>query len=83
MSLRRAGRFLKACLAIFAALPMVLAPAAHSAPRLDTVVIGLAQEPDLLIRAFSSMLVSGEVLTSLFVGMVDFDGQWKLVPQMA
>ncbi len=79
------GKLSRTVLLLVLALVLVVVgvPDPAQAQRKDTVVIGLAQEPDLLIRAFSSMLVSGEVLTSLFVGMVDLDGQWKLVPQMA
>ncbi len=52
------------------------------AQRTDTVVIGTAQEPDTLIGDFGSMLVTTNVLGSLFAYMVQRDDQGKLFPRM-
>jgi peptide/nickel transport system substrate-binding protein len=52
------------------------------AQRNDTVVIGMAQEPDTLIEDFSSMGATGAVLNSMFVWMVEREPQGHLVPRL-
>lgn len=47
----------------------------------DTVVFGMAQEPDGLIMAFHSMAAGRAVNNSLYVGLVEFNDQWQLYPR--
>lgn len=72
---------------------IALGPTPVLAQRPDTVVIGMYQEPDTLIGAFGSMLAASLVLGyrdepglsssgSVFVGMVEFNNQGKLVPRL-
>ncbi len=71
----------------------MLTPNPALAQRPDTVVIGMYQEPDTLIGAFGSMLAASLILGyregpglsssgSVFVGMVEYNNQGKLVPRL-
>lgn len=67
-----------------AILPLVAgwsaAPAAQAAPK-DEVVLGIAQEPDILVPGLGgSLAVSTELQQALFAAAVRFDDKWKLVP---
>ena len=47
----------------------------------DTVVIGMAQEPDCLIMAFCQMAAGAAIANnSVFSGMVDYNEKWQLFP---
>jgi peptide/nickel transport system substrate-binding protein len=54
-----------------------------AAPK-DEVIIGISQEPDLLIPGLGgSLQVSGEVIRALWSAGVSWNEQWKLVPMTA
>lgn len=76
----RRSRSLPLLILILAVLPTLPGPAL--AQRKDTVVIGVAQEPDTLIEDFTVMAAAGAVLDRLFVRMVVREPQGKLVPQL-
>jgi peptide/nickel transport system substrate-binding protein len=76
----RRGRFILP-LILLLVLPPVF-PDAAPAQRNDTVVIGMAQEPDTLIEDFSPMGATRAVLNSLFVWMVEREPQGHLVPRL-
>jgi peptide/nickel transport system substrate-binding protein len=59
-----------------------ITPHPAEAQRSDTIVIGVAQEPDTFIGAFSGTFVSFVLLTPLFVSMVERNDQGKLVPRL-
>jgi len=63
-----------------AVLPVFPSPAGAQ-QRQDTVVIGMAQEPDCLNSSFCSMAAGSAVLNALFTGMVEYNDQWKLLPR--
>lgn len=77
----RSRLYRTAFLVLLLAVPSIT-PHPAAAQRSDTVVIGLAQEPDTFIGAFSGMFVSFVLLTPLFVGMVERNDQGKLVPRL-
>lgn len=79
MSLSRRNRFV--LLVLLLLLPPI-APSLAVAQRNNTVVVGIAQEPDLLIEDFSLMGVAGAVLNSVFVPMVQRGPQGDLVPRL-
>ncbi|MCL6551839.1 MAG: peptide ABC transporter substrate-binding protein [Firmicutes bacterium] len=57
------------------------APGAGAQQRRDTVVIGMAQEPDCLIMAFCQMAAGAAVANnSVFTSMVIYNDKWQLVP---
>ena len=59
-------------------------PAAQAAVSKDEVVLGISQEPDILVPGLGGALaVSTEVQQALFAGAVRFNDQWKLTPQAA
>ncbi|MDR7522329.1 MAG: peptide ABC transporter substrate-binding protein [Armatimonadota bacterium] len=61
------------------ALSLSLPSAAQQ--RRDTVVIGMAQEPDCLIMAFCQMAAGAAVANnSVFKGMVEYNDKWQLYP---
>lgn len=60
-----------------------VAPIPALAQRSDTVVIGMAQEPDTLFGAFATMSATALVLHSLFAFMVQRDDKGKLFPRLA
>ncbi len=60
-------------------LPALPSPARGQQQR-DTVVIGMAQEPDCLISLFCSMAAGSAVLNSVFTDMIEYNDQWKLIP---
>jgi peptide/nickel transport system substrate-binding protein len=62
------------------ALGVSIAPAEAQRAR-DTVVIGMAQEPDCLIMAFCQMAAGAAVNNSLFTGMVEYNDKWALYPR--
>jgi len=73
------------CLAIVVSLgllPAIPSPAVAQQQK-DTVVIGMGQEPDCLNSSFCSMAAGSAVLNALFVGMIEYNDQWKLVPRRA
>lgn len=82
--MRRLARSLAALVAILLVFVGVgaVAPVPALAQRPDTVVIGMAQEPDTLIGAFGSMLATTNVLDSLFASMVQRDDQARLFPRL-
>lgn len=51
-----------------------------AAPASETVVIGVAQEPDALM--FSGMQVSGEIQDILYAFMVRYNDRGQLIPQL-
>lgn len=54
-------------------------PSASAQQSKDTVVIGMAQEPDCLIMAFCQMAAGAAVANnSVFAGMVDYNDKWQL-----
>ncbi|MDR7553994.1 MAG: peptide ABC transporter substrate-binding protein [Armatimonadota bacterium] len=55
-------------------------PGAGAQPRRDTVVIGMAQEPDGLIMDFWSMAAGRAVTNSVFTDMVGYNDKWELIP---
>lgn len=56
-------------------------PSALAQQSRDTVVIGMAQEPDCLIMAFCQMAAGAAVANnSVFAGMVDYNDKWQLFP---
>lgn len=62
------------------ALGLSIPPALAQQSR-DTLVMGMAQEPDGLLMTFHSMAAGRAVNNSLYVGMVEFNDQWKLYPR--
>lgn len=56
----------------------------HAAPPRDEIVIGISQEPDILIPGLGGNLqVSGELQRALFATAVSYDDRWKLIPEQA
>jgi peptide/nickel transport system substrate-binding protein len=55
-------------------------PAAQAQQGRDTVVIGMAQEPDGLIDTFFSMAAGRAVTNSVFTDMIIYNEKWQLVP---
>ncbi len=47
----------------------------------DTVVFGMAQEPDCLIMTFCSMAAGMAVVNSVFAEMVSYNDKWQLFSQ--
>jgi peptide/nickel transport system substrate-binding protein len=65
-----------AVLALGLAIPSALAQQSR-----DTVVIGMAQEPDCLIMAFCQMAAGAAVANnSVFAQMVPYNDKWQLYP---
>ncbi len=71
---------LVAAVVSLAMLPALPSPVGAQQQR-DTVVIGMAQEPDCLNSSFCSMAAGSAVLNALFVSMIEFNDQWKLLPR--
>lgn len=56
----------------------------HAVPPRDEIVIGISQEPDILIPGLGGNLqVSGELQRALFAGAASYDDRWKLIPEQA
>lgn len=69
-------------LVVVAALALgMYVPSALAQQRKDTVVIGMAQEPDGLMMLFHSMAAGMAVNNSLFAGMVEYNDKWQLYPR--
>ncbi len=70
--------------ALVAALGLGLSiPSALAQQSRDTVVIGMAQEPDCLILSFCSMAAGAAIAdNSISVGMVEYNDKWQLFPRM-
>ena len=67
---------LVAVLALGLSIPSALAQQSR-----DTVVVGMAQEPDCLIMSFCQMAAGAAVANnSVFAGMVDYNDKWQLFP---
>ena len=59
-------------------------PAAQAAAPKDEIVLGISQEPDILVPGLGGNLaVSTEIQQALFAGAVRFNEQWQLTPQAA
>jgi len=72
---------LLAAMLILGWLPAV--PGQAAAPK-DEVVIGISQEPDILVPGLGGNLaVSHEVTQALFADAVRYDEEWKLIPMQA
>lgn len=74
---------MKARFAMTALTALVLAisaPISTGAPGSNTVVIGVAQEPDALL--FSAMQVSGEIDDVIYADMVRYNDKGQLYPQL-
>ncbi len=58
-------------------------PRQAAAPK-DEVVIGVSQEPDILVPGLGGNLqVSSELQRALFAAAVSYDDHWKLIPEQA
>jgi len=80
-SLRRAGVLVLVSVCSVGWWPQ--APGEAGAPK-DEVVIGISQEPDILVPGLGGALaVSREVWQALFAEGVQYDDTWKLVPMQA
>ncbi len=55
-------------------------PSAWAQQSRDTVVIGMAQEPDGLVPDFFQMAAGRAVTNSLFTDMVGYNDKWQLYP---
>ncbi len=56
-------------------------PSASAQQSRDTVVIGMAQEPDCLIGSFCQMAAGAAIeVNSIFLGMVNYNDKWQLYP---
>jgi len=66
-------------------LALLATPAAQAQNRpaagRDTVVIGMAQEPDVLDPLFAEMSASAAIVSTVFTADVQRDNTWKLFPQ--
>src|SRR3989304_3793089 len=70
---------LVAVLALGLSIPSALAQQSR-----DTVVVGMAQEPDCLIMSFCQMAAGAAVANnSVFAGMVDYNDKWQPFPPPA
>jgi len=65
---------------VVALLALGALPAAQAQQIRDTVVIGMAQEPDGLIDTFFSMAAGRAVTNSVFTDMLLYNEKWQLVP---
>jgi len=65
---------------VLALLALGTLPAAQAQRSRDTVVIGMAQEPDGLIDSFFSMAAGRAVTNSVFTDMVGYNEKWQLIP---
>src|SRR5574341_201835 len=75
---RRIPSVLACLLIIVIALGLHLSSAAAQAK--DTVVIGMAQEPDGLVMDFWSMAAGRAVTNSVFTDMIGYNEKWQLIP---
>ena len=66
---------------VLALLALGTLPAAQAQQSRDTVVIGMAQEPDCLIGSFCQMAAGAAIeVNSVFHGMVPYNDKWQLFP---
>jgi ABC-type transport system substrate-binding protein len=78
----------RAWLAVFVAAALFggwgVAPAPQASAPKDEIVLGISQEPDILVPGLGgSLAVSSEIQEALFASAVRFNDQWKLTPQAA
>jgi len=66
---------------VLALLALGTLPAAQAQQSRDTVVIGMAQEPDCLISSFCQMAAGAAIeVNSIQFGMVNYNDKWQLYP---
>src|SRR3972149_3591015 len=66
---------------VLALLALGPLPAAQAQQSRDTVVIGMAQEPDCLISSFCQMAAGAAIeVNSIQFGMVNYNDKWQLYP---
>jgi len=66
---------------VLALLALGTLPAALAQQSRDTVVIGMAQEPDCLISSFCQMAAGAAIeVNSIQFGMVNYNDKWQLYP---
>ncbi len=65
------------------ALLLVLIGQVAAAQTRDTVVVGLVGEPDNVLPGFSRLVVTEYVTSTLFVGLVDLNAEWRPFPRVA
>ncbi len=66
---------------VLALLALGTLPAAQAQQSRDTVVIGMAQEPDCLINNFCQMAAGAAIeVNSIQFGMVNYNDKWQLFP---
>jgi peptide/nickel transport system substrate-binding protein len=66
---------------VLALLALGTLPAAQAQQSRDTVVIGMAQEPDCLIGQFCQMAAGAAIeVNSILLGMVNYNDKWQLFP---
>ncbi len=66
---------------VLAVLALGIMPAAQAQQSRDTVVVGMAQEPDCLIGSFCQMAAGAAIeVNSVFRQMVYYDEKWQLNP---
>ncbi|HEX5206138.1 MAG TPA: peptide ABC transporter substrate-binding protein [Actinoplanes sp.] len=58
-------------------------PAGAPAQGYDTVVVGLGEEPDMLVQDFSLRHASWAVLNTLMLKLVRYDDGWRAWPELA